>query len=142
LTINVFSDKIPFRNIKKDKFMNMKDQSTVVRTERGLTIAGTRITLYQIMDFLKANYSPEEIMTCFRLTIRQVMEVIKYIETHRDEVEVEYQQVVELAEGHRRYWEERNQEHFEQIAKIPLKAEHADLRRKLHEWKTQSGTVE
>jgi len=42
-----------------DKFMNMKDQSTVVRTERDLTIAGTRITLYQIMDFLKANYSPE-----------------------------------------------------------------------------------
>jgi uncharacterized protein (DUF433 family) len=122
--------------------MNMKDQSTVVKTERGLTVAGTRITLYQIMDFLKANYSPEEIMTCFRLTIRQVTEVMKYIETHRDEVETEYQQVVALAETNRRYWEERNQERFEQIAKMPLNAEHADLRRKLYEWKTQSSTVE
>ena len=122
--------------------MNMKYQSTVVKTEHGLTVAGTRISLYQIMDFLKANYSPEEIMTCFRLTIRQVTEVMKYIETHRDEVEAEYQQVVALAEANRRYWEERNQERFKQIAKMPLKAEHADLRRKLHEWKTQPGTVE
>lgn len=81
----------------------MKDQSTVVKTERGLTVAGTRTTLYQIMDFLKANYSPEEIMTCFRLTIRQMTEVMKYIETHRDEVEAEYQQVVVLAETNRRY---------------------------------------
>lgn len=122
--------------------MNMKDQSTVVKTERGLTVVGTRTTVYQIMDFLKANYSPEEIMTCFRLTIRQMTEVMKYIETHRDEVETEYQQVVALAETNRRYWEERNQERFEQIAKMPLNAEHADLRRKLHEWKAQTSTVE
>jgi len=81
-------------------------------------------------------------MPCFRLTIRQAKEVIKYIETHRDEVEAEYKQVVELAEVHRQYWKEQNREHFEQITKIPLKAEYADLRRKLHEWKTQPGTVE
>ena len=122
--------------------MDMKDQSTVVKTERGLTVAGTRTTLYQIMDFLKANYSPEEIMTCFRLTIRQMTEVINYIETYRDEVETEYQQVVALAETNRRYWEEQNREHFEQITKMPVNAEHADLRRKLNEWKAQSSIVE
>ena len=27
---------------------------TVVRTERGLTIAGTRITLYDVMDYVTA----------------------------------------------------------------------------------------
>ena len=122
--------------------MDMKDQSTVVKTERGLTVAGTRTTLYQIMDFLKANYSPEEIMTCFRLTIRQMTEVMKYIKTHRDEVETEYQQVVALAETNRRYWEELNHERLEQIAKMPLNAEYADLRRKLYEWKAQISTVE
>jgi uncharacterized protein (DUF433 family) len=57
----------------------MKEQSTVVKNERGLTISGTRTTLYQIMDFLKANYSPEEIMTFFKLTIRQLTEIMKYI---------------------------------------------------------------
>jgi hypothetical protein len=120
--------------------MNIKDQSTVIKNERGLSVAGTRITLYQIMDFLKADYSPEEIMTCFRLTIRQMTEIMNYIETNRDEVEAEYQQVVASAETNRRYWEELNREHFEQISKMPPKAGHADLRRKLHEWKTQSGS--
>ena len=32
------------------------EQLTIIRTERGLTIAGTRITLYQIMDYIHANY--------------------------------------------------------------------------------------
>ena len=81
-------------------------------------------------------------MTCCRLTIRQMTEIMEYIETHRDEVETEYQQVLALAETNRRYWEELNQEHFEQITKMPLNAEHAELRRKLYEWKTQSSTVE
>ena len=63
---------------------------TLVRTGRGLTIGGTRITLYQIMDFLKAGYPPEEIRDDFGLTIRQMREVTEYIETHRDEAENEY----------------------------------------------------
>ena len=33
-------------------------QSVIIRTERGLTIAGTRITLYDVMDYLKAQYPP------------------------------------------------------------------------------------
>jgi len=33
-------------------------QSAIIRTERGLTIAGTRITLYDVMDYLKAQYPP------------------------------------------------------------------------------------
>ncbi len=110
------------------------NNSTVVRTERGLTIAGTRITLYQIMDFLKADCSMEEILTCFRLTIRQMTDVLKYIETHRSEVESEYQQVLDLADENRRYWEERNRERFERIAKT---TEHTELRNKLQIWKAR-----
>jgi hypothetical protein len=30
----------------------------IIRTERGLTIAGTRITLYDVMDYLTAQYPP------------------------------------------------------------------------------------
>ena len=40
-------------------------QPTVVRTERGLSIAGTRITLYQIMDYLKAQQPPETFAIIF-----------------------------------------------------------------------------
>jgi len=110
---------------------------TVVRTERGLTISGTRITLYQIMDFLKADCSVEEILTCFRLTIRQMTEVLTYIETHREEVESEYQQVLAQAEANRLYWEERNCERFERIAEMLPTSEYARLRKKLQTWKTQ-----
>jgi hypothetical protein len=34
-------------------------QATVVRTEWGLTIADTRITLYDVMDYLTAQYPPK-----------------------------------------------------------------------------------
>jgi len=37
-------------------------QSAIIRTERGLTIAGTRITLYDVMDYLKAQYPPMVLM--------------------------------------------------------------------------------
>jgi hypothetical protein len=33
-------------------------QSTVVRTSRGLSIAGRRLTLYSIMDYLRAGWPP------------------------------------------------------------------------------------
>ena len=36
-----------------------QEQATVVRTDRGLSIAGTRMTLYQIMDYLKAEWPPK-----------------------------------------------------------------------------------
>ena len=42
-------------------------QSAIICTERGLTIAGTRITLYDVMDFLKAQYPPKLIRDKFNL---------------------------------------------------------------------------
>jgi uncharacterized protein (DUF433 family) len=109
----------------------------VVRTGRGLTVAGTRITLYQIMDFLKAGYPPEEIRDDFGLTVRQMKEVTKYIETRRDEVENEYRQVLDLAERNRQYWEERNRERLAQIAQMPPNPEYAGIWNKLQVWKKE-----
>ncbi|HAO19662.1 MAG: hypothetical protein BWK80_27095 [Desulfobacteraceae bacterium IS3] len=36
------------------------NQTTVVRTGRGLSVSGTRISLYQIMDYLKAEWHPSD----------------------------------------------------------------------------------
>lgn len=90
-------------------------QKIVIRTERGLSIAGTRITLYQIMDYIKAGHPPEMIRDHFRLTIKQTTEVLKYIEDHQDMVETEYQEVLDNAKEIRQYWEEQNQARFEKI---------------------------
>jgi uncharacterized protein (DUF433 family) len=109
--------------------------STVVRTERGLTIAGTRITLYDVMDYLTAGWPPKLIRDRLELTDRQIADVMAYIEAHRAEVEAEYQTVLQNAEEIRQYWEERNRERLARIAAQPSKPELALIREKLAEWR-------
>ncbi|NEP62676.1 MAG: DUF433 domain-containing protein, partial [Symploca sp. SIO2G7] len=36
--------------------LEQNEQETIIRTERGLTIAGTRITLYDVIDYIKTEY--------------------------------------------------------------------------------------
>ncbi len=37
----------------------------IIQTERGTSIAGTRITLYDVLDYLKADYSRHDIAEKF-----------------------------------------------------------------------------
>ena len=37
---------------------NATSKANIIRTERGLTIAGTRITLYDVMDYVIAANNP------------------------------------------------------------------------------------
>lgn len=96
-------------------------QTSIVRTGRGLTIAGTRITLYDVMDYLTASYPPKLIREKLCLTDEQVNVALSYIEANRAQVEAEYQEVLQIAEENRQYWEERNREHFARIAQLPPK---------------------
>jgi uncharacterized protein (DUF433 family) len=103
----------------------------VVRTGRGLTIAGTRITLYTIMDHLKDEWPPHLIQDWFNLTDKQIEGVLAYIEAHQDEVEAEYQQVLKEAEETEQYWREYNREHFAKVAAMPPKPGQEKIRAKL-----------
>ena len=73
-------------------------RTEIVRAERGLTISGTRITLYDVMDYIVAQYPPKFIQGLFELTEEQVKVALAYIEINRAEVEAEYQQVLEEAD--------------------------------------------
>jgi uncharacterized protein (DUF433 family) len=117
-------------------------KATIARTERGLTIAGTRITLYDVMDYMTQQYPPKFIRAMLHLTDEQINAALSYIETHRQEVEAEYQLVLKEAEELRQYYEEQNRELLEKIAKMPpppgreaawekLQAQKARLRAKL-----------
>ena len=106
-------------------------EAAVVRTERGLTIAGTRITLYNIMDYVTAGYPAEHIQHLYQLTDAQIADVLAYIADHRQEVEAEYAQVLRDAEETRRYWEERNHDRLAAIAARPPRPELAAMRAKL-----------
>jgi uncharacterized protein (DUF433 family) len=94
-------------------------EATIIRTERGLTIGGTRITLYDVMDYYKSQYPPQLIGDILSLTAQQVADALSYIEANRDVVEAEYQSVLEEAAEIRQYWENRNRERLAEIAKLP-----------------------
>jgi uncharacterized protein (DUF433 family) len=96
-------------------------KTAVIRTERGLAIAGTRITLYDVMDYVKAQYPPKFIQGLFDLTEEQISAALTYIETHRAEVGAEYKQVLEEAEELRQYYEEQNRERVAHSAAKPPK---------------------
>ncbi|MCG8349919.1 MAG: DUF433 domain-containing protein [Chloroflexales bacterium] len=114
-------------------------QSTVVRTSRGLSIAGTRITLYALLDYLHADWPPKLIQDWFNLTDQQMSDVLAYLTEHRDEVEREYAQVLHQAEANRQYWEERNRERSAPRPYGPASPEQEALRAKLRAWKAQLG---
>ncbi|MCI0488638.1 MAG: DUF433 domain-containing protein [Blastocatellia bacterium] len=106
-------------------------QLTVIRTERGLSIADTRITLYDVMDYLRAGWPPKLIRDRLDLTDQQINDVIGYIKTHHDEVEAEYQTVLETAQQIRQYWEERNRDREARIANLPAPQGQEMIREKL-----------
>ncbi len=112
-------------------------QPTIVRTDRGLSIAGTRITLYQIIDYVKAKYPPEVIREHFRLTVKQTNDALAYIEQHHDEVETEYQRILRQAEENRQYWQKRNAQRFVEIASRSRKPEYQAVWEKLKAMKRQ-----
>jgi len=112
-------------------------KSAIIRTERGLTIAETRITLYDVMDFLKEQYPPKLIRDKFNLTDEQINSALSYIEAHRSQIEIEYQDVLNTREEIRQYWEEYNRDRFSRIAKMPRKPEKEALWAKLEAQKAK-----
>lgn len=116
------------------------DQSAIIRTERGLTIAGTRITLYDVMDYVTAQYPPKFIRAMLSLTDEQIDAALSYIQTHRVAVEAEYQTVLQEAEERRQYWEEQNRELFAKIATQPPKPGTEAIRAKLQVAKAKFGS--
>ncbi|MGK7926652.1 MAG: DUF433 domain-containing protein [Spirulina sp.] len=109
----------------------LSPKPVIIRTERGLTIAGTRITLYDVMDYVVARYPAEFIRLLFDLTEAQIEAVLSYIEDNRDKVEAEYRMVLEQAEESRLYWEKRHQEHFARLKPRPSQPGREKLRAKL-----------
>lgn len=117
---------------------SVSTQQTVIRTDRGLSVRGTRITLYQIMDYVQAGWPRDMIRDRLNLSEEQTAEIWVYIETHRPEVEAEYQEVLRQAEANRQYWEHR---HAEQKKASPdsTDARKEALRAKLAAWKARRG---
>jgi uncharacterized protein (DUF433 family) len=115
----------------------LNQQVSIIPTERGLVITGTRITIYDIMDLLKVNYPPKLIRDKLNLTDQQINTALSYIQEHQIALEKEYQQLLKTRAEIRSYWEEYNRERFAKIATIPHKKEQEKLWAKLEEQKAK-----
>lgn len=109
------------------------ENRTVTRTERGLTVKGTRLTLYSIMDEIKDNHSLKNIRDIYELTDEEMLDILDYIHLHRAEVEAEYQEIVRSSEESRKYWEERNRDRSAETIH-----QREAIKAKLKEWRAQS----
>src|SRR6266508_151760 len=69
--------------------------SVIINRGRGPEIAGTRITVYDVMDYHRQGWHHTLIAATLRLSSAQVLEAIRYIEEHREEVTANYQQILE-----------------------------------------------
>lgn len=114
-------------------------RAAIVRTERGLTIAGTRITLYDIMDHLAVGWTPKLILNWLPLSEEQLNAALSYIAANQTMVEADYQTVLQETQERRQYWEGKYQERLAQIAKLPPKPGQEEVYAKLQAWKARLG---
>jgi uncharacterized protein (DUF433 family) len=67
----------------------------IIDRGRGPEIAGTRITVYDIWDYLKEGCHHTAIAMTLRISSAQVLAAVQYIEEHKDEVLAEYQKMLD-----------------------------------------------
>jgi uncharacterized protein (DUF433 family) len=70
-------------------------EATIIEAGRNPRIAGTRITVYTIWEYIQEGWRPDDIAFWLRLTRDQVEAAIRYIEEHEDEVRAEYTTIME-----------------------------------------------
>ena len=70
-------------------------EARIIDRGRGPEIAGTRITVFDVLDYLNAGWGPIEIALFFRISTRQVEAAVRYIEENRNNVMAEYQRILE-----------------------------------------------
>lgn len=114
-------------------------QEMIVRTERGLTLAGTRITLYDILGYLHAAWPTSLIQHWLNITPMQLQAALDYIATHREPLESEYQTILEHAASNRKYWEKRTLEVRKRVANSPIDPRQEELQAMLKKRKAELG---
>ena len=66
----------------------------IIDRGRGPEIMGTRITVYDVVDYLQEGWRYDQIAGLFRLPPEDIQAALQYIEDHKDEVMTAYQQIL------------------------------------------------
>ncbi len=88
----------------------------IIKTGNTPRIEGSRITVFDVLDYHKHGWKPSEIADLFHLSTCQIEVAIEYIEAHNAEVMAAYERVLDrhakgnppelqarLDEGHERF---------------------------------------
>ena len=67
----------------------------IIDRGRGPEIEGTRITVYDVMDYLLEGWRYDQIAGLFRLLPDDIQAAIEYIEAHYTEVMADYKQILD-----------------------------------------------
>jgi uncharacterized protein (DUF433 family) len=67
----------------------------IINRGRGPEIAGTRITVYDVMDYHKHGWHRDRIAAQFRLSSNQIQAALDYIQQHPLEVAEAYQRILD-----------------------------------------------
>jgi uncharacterized protein (DUF433 family) len=67
----------------------------IINRGRGPEIEGTRITVYDVFDYVRQGWHRDRIAALFRLSSRDVQAALDYIQQHQDEVIARYQSILE-----------------------------------------------
>jgi uncharacterized protein (DUF433 family) len=66
----------------------------IINRGRGPELAGTRITVYDILEYARAGWSKMRIAVTLGLDTRSVEVALNYIKEHEEEVNAEYQKIM------------------------------------------------
>jgi uncharacterized protein (DUF433 family) len=72
----------------------------IINRGRGPEIAGTRITVYDVMDYRKHGWHRDRIAALFRLSSKEIQTALDYFDTHEEDVKTEYEKILDR---HRNY---------------------------------------
>src|SRR3990172_8647243 len=108
-------------------------QTEIVETSRGLSVAGTRITLYDILDYVHDGWPARQIAAWLHLSDAQVQAALAYIESHRAQVEQQYQDVLRQAEENRAFWEHRIRDRQARIDAQAARPDQQEIRARIRQ---------
>lgn len=110
----------------------------ILETKRGPSIAGTRITVFSVMDSLKSGQSHDLVKQLFLISDEQLEAVLDYIAAHRVEIEAEYSEIVRRSEERRVTYERVFLKRSPLPVDLPVEERRALLRQRLAEKRTVS----
>lgn len=94
--------------------------TTIINRGRGPTIEGTRITVYDVLDYARQGWHRDRIAALFRLSSRDIQVAFDYIQQHQEAVTANYQKIRDRQENY--------QYPPEVAAKIAASRQHAQAR--------------